>query len=47
MLDLAATGIGLYTPGVVGSSTPASIALADGWRWLLDPDTPLKQIRGV
>ena len=48
MKDLAATTIGVYTPGVVNSSTPASIALADGWRWLLDQATPpFKQTRGV
>ena len=45
MWDLAATGIGVFTPGEQSSSTPASIALADGWRWLLT-DTPLKASPG-
>ena len=45
--ELGATGIAVYSEGDPKSSTPASITLADEWKWLQDGGTPPLKESGV
>lgn len=45
--ELGVTGIAVYGEGDPKSSTPASITLADEWKWLQDGGTPPLKESGV